>query len=106
VETLLLIFLMALVTYLPRALPVIALERLTERELVKKWLSSLPSAILSSLLISSLLIKDSHLFIEGNLQLIAIVPTILVALKTRSLILTVLAGVSCYFLILRLVPLC
>jgi|Deesub1362B_J571_1020462.scaffolds.fasta_scaffold00071_106 branched-subunit amino acid transport protein len=101
-ERVITILCMALVTYLPRALPLMILKGSMKNEILVKWLSFIPSAILSSLLISSILIKDSEVFLAGNIQIIAIIPTILVALRTKSLILTVLAGVFSYFILSRL----
>lgn len=101
-EKLLIILLMAVVTYLPRVLPLVTLGESLERDAVKKWLSLIPSAILSSLLVSSVLIKDSEIFLSGNIQLLAIIPTVMVAVKTRSLVITVLAGILFYSLLSKI----
>ncbi|MBC7114916.1 MAG: hypothetical protein PWR13_580 [Archaeoglobi archaeon] len=101
-EKFIIILLMALATYLPRLLPLIALGESLEKETVKKWLSLIPSAILSSLLVSSILIRDSEIFLVGNTQLFAIIPTMIVALKTKSLVITVIAGILIYFLLSKM----
>ena len=63
-----------------------------------EWLELIPAAILSALLASTLLTSaESRAFCLGKPELLAAVPTLLVALKTRSLAGTVIVGMVCYW---------
>ena len=84
----------ALVTAVPRILPLALLSRIRIPGRVERWLGHVPVALLAALLAQSVLLADGRLDLSaGNLSLIAIVPTLLVALRTRSLVGTVLTGV-------------
>ena len=91
---------MALVTYLPRLLPMLLLTRhrrsgSTMSPLVTSWLRHVPPAVLAAMLLPLLLAPDRHAeFTPGNLYLWAAVPTLLAAWKTRSLIGSVIVGVA------------
>jgi branched-subunit amino acid transport protein len=91
---------MGLVTYLPRALPLLLLARRgrtgrTTSPLLKAWLRYVPAAVLAAMVLPSLLLpgEDAHSHI-GNLYLWAALPTLGVAWKTRSLLGAVLVGVA------------
>ncbi len=87
---------MALVTYLPRVLPVWLLSNREFPPVVARWLSYVPSAILSALLAPSLLIQDGQIALNlQNLPLLAAVPTFLVAWRTGSFFGTVAVGMGC-----------
>ncbi len=93
-EILLIILGMTLVTYLPRVLPLIALNRLPLPTLLYRWLSYVPVAVLAALLGPSLAIPRGELELGfTNTFLIAAIPTFFVALKTRSMAVTVLVGI-------------
>ncbi|OPY54949.1 MAG: Branched-chain amino acid transport protein (AzlD) [Methanosaeta sp. PtaU1.Bin112] len=98
-EYLLLIAGMGLVTYIPRYLP---LFFLAQRELpcwLIEWLDMIPVAILSALVFSELFLSGTprHLELVQAKSLVAI-PTILVALRTRSLGWTVISGMILFWL--------
>lgn len=100
---LLLILGMALVTYLPRMLPLVALSHVKLPTLVLKWLGYVPVSVLAALLAKELLISDAGLALPPeHPQLLAAVPAFLVAATTRSLMGTVVAGIAAMAL-LRLV---
>ncbi|MGD8352683.1 MAG: AzlD domain-containing protein [Pseudomonadota bacterium] len=93
-ERLILIFLgMMLVTYIPRLLPLFALSQVRLPERVMAWLSYLPAAILSALIFPGALTRDG-VFDPGmgNPSLWALGVSFAVAIKTRNLILTMVAG--------------
>ncbi len=93
----------ALVTVVPRVLPLALLGRFRLPDRAVRWLGYVPVAVLAALLSQSVLLSGGHLALSpGNLSLLALVPTLLVALRTRSLIGTVAAGVVAMAL-LRLV---
>ena len=85
---------MALVTYIPRLLPVWLLSTKALPPLVAAWLRYVPVAVLAAMLFPALVIADGQVALGwGNLFLWAALPTLLVAWKTRSLFGSVVAGV-------------
>ncbi len=85
----------ALVTVIPRVLPLALLSRIEIPARAVRWLGHVPVAVLAALLAQSVLLADGRLDLSiSNLPLFAIVPTLLVALRTRSLVGTVLTGVA------------
>lgn len=93
--SILLLFLgMALVTYLPRMLPIVVLSRFRLPPLLLRWLEFVPVAVLSALLASGLLVKESRLALPpAHPELLAALPAFAVAIWTRSLMGTVVAGI-------------
>jgi len=90
---------MGLVTYLPRALPLLYLAHKKMPHWLVDWLSLIPVAILSALLAPSLLVDAAtHSLVFGKTELLVAVPTLLFALKTRSLGGTVVVGMLLYWL--------
>jgi branched-subunit amino acid transport protein len=90
---------MGLVTYLPRALPLLYLAHKRMPQWWVDWLSLIPVAILSALLAPSLLVDTAtHSLTFGKLELLVAVPTLLFALKTQSLGGTVVVGMLLYWL--------
>jgi len=90
---------MGLVTYLPRSLPLLYLAHRALPQWLIDWLSLIPVAILSALLAPSLFTDSATRNIElGKPELLVAIPTLLFALKTRSLGGTVLIGMLLYWL--------
>lgn len=86
---------MALVTYLPRVLPVWLLATRRLPAVMVTWLRSVPAAVLSAMLLPSVLLDGRNLNLNtGNLYLLAVFPTLLVAWKTRSLFGAVVTGMA------------
>lgn len=84
---------MALVTYLPRLLPVWFLSSRQLPSSIIRWLRYVPASVLSAMLIPTLLMKEGALFISiNNEYLLAGLPTLIVALKTKSLFSAVITG--------------
>ncbi|HOA22746.1 MAG TPA: AzlD domain-containing protein [Aggregatilineales bacterium] len=84
---------MAVVTYIPRALPMLALSQRKLPEPVAVWLRYVPVAVLSALLLPSLVVQEGRLDLSaGNLFLWAAIPTLLVAWRTRSMFGAVITG--------------
>ena len=99
-EYLLLVIGMGLVTYIPRYLP---LFLLAQRELPRwliEWLDMIPAAILSALVFSELFLSGSphHLDLISAKSLAA-VPTLFIALRTRSLGWTVISGMAVFWMV-------
>jgi len=96
---------MALVTYLPRLLPAWFLRARSLPPFLAAWLRYIPAAILSALLLPTLLVENGQLNLSGqNLYLWAALPSALVAWKRKSLFLTVLTGMAVVALIRLLAP--
>jgi branched-subunit amino acid transport protein len=86
---------MALVTYLPRMLPLVVLSRFSLPPVLLRWLGFVPVSVLSALLAKELLFEDGALITTAvHPQLLAAVPTFLVAAITRSLMGSVLTGIG------------
>jgi branched-subunit amino acid transport protein len=86
---------MALVTYIPRLLPVIFLSSKRLPRFLEVWLSHIPVAVLAALVAPSLLLDHQHVNLaSSNLFLWASVPTAWVAWKTKNLILSVIMGMG------------
>jgi branched-subunit amino acid transport protein len=93
-----LVLCMGAVTYLPRMLPLVALSRRRLPAWFSEWLELIPAAILSALLAPTLLAGvEPRAFCLGKPELLAAVPTLLCALRTRSLAGTVVVGMVCYW---------
>jgi branched-subunit amino acid transport protein len=91
---------MAVVTYLPRLLPMLLLTRKGHSSSglspwIEAWLRHVPAAVLAAMLLPSLFIADGQVSLRpDNLHLWAAVPTLLIAWKTRSLFGALVAGMA------------
>lgn len=84
---------MALVTYLPRLMPAWLLSSRKLPAWVIAWLRYVPAAVLAALLAPAILVQEEAIHIvPTNLYLLAAIPTLLVAWKTRSLFGAVMTG--------------
>lgn len=86
---------MTVVTYLPRAFPLLALSGKKLPDVVVAWLQYVPPAVLAAMLLPSLLLQDGQIAINNeNLFLWAALPTFIVAILTRNLFVPVLVGMA------------
>ncbi|MGE7842205.1 AzlD domain-containing protein [Lysinibacillus sp. NPDC093712] len=84
----------ALVTWLPRIIPFMFVRSVKLPDVVLKWLSFIPVCILSALVIENLLDTESKSFVTLDWPVfLTFVPTLIIALVTKSLSITVVAGV-------------
>ncbi len=84
---------MGLVTYLPRLFPVWFLSSRDLPQVVIVWLKYIPPAVLAAMLLPSVVVSGDRLDLSpNNLFLLAALPTLVVAWKTRSLFASVLVG--------------
>lgn len=91
---------MGIVTYLPRVLPLLLLAERNLPQGFRDWLGLIPVAILAALLAPGLLIDaGSRSLALGKPELLAAIPTLLLALRTRSLGTPVIFGMGFYWLI-------
>lgn len=88
---------MWLANYLPRMLPMVILSKLKMPEPVIRWLGFVPVAVLAAILLPDLVMPEPARQISlgpQNKFLIAALPTFVVAIRTRSLVWTLLAGMA------------
>lgn len=91
---------MTLVTYIPRAAPLLLLSSRELRPGLVRWLEMVPPAVLAALLAPSLLLQttpdgEAALFLGlDNIYLLAAVPTFAVARISKSFFGTVAAGMA------------
>lgn len=89
---------MGLVTYLPRALPLLYLAHKQLPQWLIDWLGLIPVAVLAALLAPSLFINPASTSISvTEKEFLVAIPTLLFAVKTRSLGGTVLMGMALYW---------
>jgi branched-subunit amino acid transport protein len=92
----------AVVTLLPRILPLSLLTRVPLPEPLLRFLKHIPVAVMAALLAQALLTEnDQFIPIGDNVNLLALIPTVIAALITRNLLTTVMTGVV-LMLLLRL----
>ncbi len=79
---------------LPRILPVALFSGLEFPEILIKWLSYVAPAVLGALTAVSILAPEGQLYVSVNNMFIwAFIPTMLIAVKTRSLFWTLSVGI-------------
>ncbi|MCC3358167.1 AzlD domain-containing protein [Bacillus sp. REN16] len=83
----------ALVTFVPRVIPFIVIRNVKLPKIVIKWLSFIPVCIFAALIVDSFIIQDESLLSIDWKVLTAIIPTLVVALWTKSLSITVIVGI-------------
>ena len=88
---------MAIVTYLPRVLPLHIASKHWPSWL-KNCIEYLPVALIAAITIPTLFVKEQNINFY-NPEFIAFVPTIMVAYFTRNLIVTVITGVISFILV-------
>ncbi len=93
-DTMLLIMLgAAIVTIIPRILPFVFIRKIELPSLLEKWLTFIPVCIFTALIVDSFLSDGDQLINIDWSALTAIIPTLAVALWTKSLSLTVITGI-------------
>lgn len=94
----------SVVSILPRVLPVALFSRYEFPGPLKRWLSFVAPAVLSSLTALSVLAPDGYIDISiQNMYIWAFIPTILTAIKTRSLFYSLLVGIVTMALLYNLI---
>jgi len=89
------IFLMALVTVLPRITPFWILGKRKIPEGLVYWLSFVPVCLLGAIVLPSVFVQNGSLDVSlGNHPLIASVPALVSALISRSIFSTILVGMA------------
>ncbi len=95
-EIAILIFLMSLVTFIPRVLPILVLSRRKLPEPVERWLSYVPVAVLAALLAPALFVPAGELNLAFTVNPVfwVSIPVFAIAALTRNLFITVLSGMT------------
>ncbi|MGQ9497968.1 MAG: AzlD domain-containing protein [Desulfotomaculales bacterium] len=94
-KTFWIIFGMAVVTYLPRALPLVVLSKIRLPEAFVRWLAYIPASVLAALLGPELFLQDGAVALGlDNYKLLAALPCFWVAVKTKNTVLTILLGLT------------
>ncbi|MEK3705887.1 AzlD domain-containing protein [Paenibacillus sp. FSL R7-0198] len=84
----------ALLTFIPRVLPLMLFSKIQIPMWLLRWLEYVPVAVMAALIGQELFMSDNQLVpITQNAALWASLPTIAVAIWTRSLLGTVLVGI-------------
>lgn len=83
----------ALVTWIPRVLPFIFVRRMALPDVVMRWLAYIPICILSALVITNLFITSGSIVTVHWHVFFAFLPTLFIAIWTKSLSITVLVGI-------------
>lgn len=94
-EILIVIVASGLVTLLPRVLPLMVLSRFELPELAANWLKHVPVAVMSALVAQSLFLQGDKPVQGLTVEMAAAAVAFWVAVKFRSLLGTVVAGVAC-----------
>jgi branched-subunit amino acid transport protein len=93
----------ALVTFLPRVIPLMLLSQMELPKWLIRWLKNIPVAVMAALLAQELLLADNQFSISENMfTLLAAIPAFIIAIWTKSLLGTVLIGVV-FMMILRFI---
>jgi branched-subunit amino acid transport protein len=91
----LLIIGIAILTYIPRSLPIIYLSKKELPEWLKDWMKFIPSGIFAALILPDIIIQDGSLNLGfTNIKLIASILVLIIAIKKKSLGLSIAVGVS------------
>ena len=83
----------AFVTWIPRIVPFIFVKKVQLPDVVLRWLKYIPVCILSALVFESLFHEGEKFVVPDWQSIAAFIPTLIVALVTKSLSWTVIVGV-------------
>lgn len=89
----------ALVTIAVRIIPFIMTKKMNIPKKVETWLSFVPVSIFAALVTQTMIDKTDDNFGIDFPVLLALIPTFIVAVKTKSMIRTVIVGVVCMALL-------
>jgi len=90
-------------TFLLRIVPLAVLTRVSFPGWLERWLRLVPGAVLAASLAQALLVQEGRIALSAtNVSLLAAVPAFVVAWRTRSVVLTMLAGMAAYALLQNL----
>ena len=82
----------ALVTFIPRVVPFAIIRNVKLPAVLTKWLTYIPVCLLTALIVQGTIHQTESLPAVNWSNVVVIIPTLLVAIKTRSLFKTVIVG--------------
>lgn len=85
----------SLVTVIPRVLPLMILSRIPLPDWALRWLKHVPVAVMSALVGQELFVSGVKPNLLNHADILAGLLTFMIAVKTRSLLWTVIAGTVC-----------
>ena len=95
---------MCLVSYLPRVMPPFILAKIKISPLVERWLQYVPTSVFGALVFSEIFLKDGQLnFSLFNVNLLASLIVLLVAVKTQSLGKSIVVGLASFWLLQNII---
>ncbi|TMV43827.1 AzlD domain-containing protein [Paenibacillus mesophilus] len=83
----------ALVTWIPRITPFVVVRNMNLPKAFLRWLSYIPVCLLTALIVQGVIRKSDPVPAVDWLNLAILVPTLFTAIKTKSLLMTVLTGI-------------
>ena len=89
------------VTAIPRIMPIAILKNYAPPKWFVLWLEFLPSAIMATLVSTALLFPEQNYIVWENIYplLVAFIPTLIVAIISNSLGITVITGIIAMYLV-------
>jgi len=86
---------MALVTYLPRVLPMLVLSNQSVPDKISKWMSFIPVSIFAALIFSDIFFWESQFNVNPvvNIKLLPSILVFFVAYKTKNLLWSMVLGI-------------
>ncbi len=95
---------MCLVSYLPRVMPPFILAKIKISPLVERWLQYVPTSVFGALVFSEIFLKEGQLdFSLSNVNLLASLLVLLVAVKTHSLGKSIVVGLASFWLLQNII---
>lgn len=85
---------MAIVTYIPRMVPMVYLSDREIPSWLNEWLGYIPVTVLAALLFPILFKSEGKITLTGNPYLLAAIPTFIAGLYTKNIFVTVLVGMG------------
>lgn len=86
---------LAILTYIPRSLPIIYLSKKDIPKWLKDWMKFIPSGVFAALILPNILIQDGSLNIGfTNIKLVASILVLIISFKKKSLGLSIVVGVT------------
>lgn len=85
---------MAVVTYLPRLIPLLALSGKKLPTPIVLWLQHVPPAVLAAMLLPTIMLQEGMISLDmNNLFFWAAIPTFMAAIISKSLFIPVIVGI-------------
>ena len=96
---------MAIVTYIPRVLPMLVLSNRSVPDKISKWMSFIPVSIFAALIFSDIFFWEGQFNVDPihNIKLIPSVVVFFVAYKTKSLLWSMVLGITAITLMVYMV---